>query len=98
MSRKSSFIEAILKNANTIARAMDALVPFEEEYFDNGYGVSGADEIILSDLTDYGISVADLTSLITCHQQLEKFFSDQAITVGDYRATINNVRRGVTGE
>ena len=99
MSKKTEFIEAFLRNANTIARVMDNCVPLEEEYFDNGYnGGGGGDPIVDDDVSEYGIQAVDITNMVTAIQNLNKFFTNQAATTADYRTSVNQVRRAVSGE
>ena len=97
MSRKSAYIEAFLRNANSIATVMDALLPYAQEYFNNGYNGGGSDPITNADLISYDITEANFTNMVTTLEQMEKFFSNQGVTTGDYRANVNQVRRAVTG-
>ena len=92
MAKKDQYISDVLKFINTVAHVMDEARKFDEMWQDNSYSSGISD----SDLEDYGVTAAQLTSCITCFQQIENFARNQVVTQGDYSATINVVRGAVS--
>lgn len=65
-------------------------------YFSRGFNSGGADPIIDSDLNTapsvLDVTAAEMADLVTFFDQLDKLFSNQAVTQGDYAATLAKVR------
>jgi hypothetical protein len=94
VNHKSAFTSTFIARIEELAKVMDQINAMTEEYFDNGYNSGGADEIVDGDLTDFAITATELGNGITLFQQLDNFFGNSAVSTGDYRATVNMLRRG----
>lgn len=95
MTSKLDFAQNI-QNFNTqLAELFKDAPDLEGVYFDRGYNGGGSDPITDSDLTGLGITAAQLGDGITLLQQLQNFAQNNAVTQGDYSATVNTLRTGV---
>lgn len=91
--KKSNYINQLLITVTAIAQSMSNAETLVNAYFDCGYNGGGSNEIIEDDLVDTGLGPAQIVSAITLFQQLQAFRSSQAVTVGDYDATLNQLRQ-----
>ena len=91
--QKTAYIVELIRDAVALAPIMDKLADRNKEYFDNGYNSGGADQIADADVATYDITAAEFTNYITLMGQLNNFFTNSAVTTGDYGSTINKLRR-----
>ena len=85
---KEKFALAVVRCVQAAGTAMDAAPDLVREYFACGYsGITDAD------VERLGITAADLVNCITLMQNLDKFFTNQAVTQGDHQVTVNKVKR-----
>ncbi len=61
--------------ATALALQMNDLAAWRNTYWDRTYNASGADEIIDADITDVGVSAADVTGLTTFADALDTFMT-----------------------
>jgi hypothetical protein len=94
---KATLVSEMVSAATAIAQANEALQAAYAIYFDNGYNSGGTDAIADADLTGAGFpfTAAQLGSLVTLIEQLDKMLEGQATTPADYSATLNVVRSKV---
>ena len=86
MSQKFETAKEILRVANTLSTVADLGADVVQEYFDSP-------TITDEDVAPLGITLAQLQAVITMLQQMEKFFSNEAVTAALYRTTLNGIRR-----
>lgn len=92
MSRKSDFAESIMRSITQIAQHGDRGDDAVTIYFDRGYNSGGADAIVDADLTNLGITAAELADGITLFQNLNKFINNDTPAQADYDVTLNKLR------
>jgi hypothetical protein len=94
-TNKIQYVREIIRLTKALAEEADIVTARHKEYFDNGYGAAGAEEITQADLdaADIDLSVADITATITMMDQYKNFTGNAAVVTGDYLATMNKVRR-----
>jgi hypothetical protein len=90
---KTRFAQQMIDLHQKMAEIMDNAVVLEKEFFDQGYNVGGANPLVDGDIVNLGITAANVASGITTLQQVKKFFTNQAVIVADYSATVNAFRR-----
>lgn len=93
MGRKLEFAMAIQNLATTLAGAMETAPDLYQRYWDCGYNSGGADAIVGSDIDSLGITLPQLTNMITCIENLNKFFAGTSPANAAYRININAVRK-----
>jgi hypothetical protein len=86
MSQKLETAREIIRVAKSLATVADLGADVTQEYFDSSAFTD-------DDVAPLGITAAQLTSVITMLQELEKFFSNEAVTAALYRTTLNGIRR-----
>ena len=87
-STKVNYALETARTAGDLVEMQARLDSIYDRYFANLYGSGGDNEITEADLSGMDITPADLASFITLCEQFEKFFSNQAVTAGDYRSTL----------
>lgn len=92
---KSAFINQLLITSTALAQTFDMANALISTYFDRGYGAGGANELTAADLEGVGLSPAHIALGVTLFQQLQAMRNSAAITVGDYDATLNQLRRDI---
>jgi hypothetical protein len=90
---KSVYLQQFLTTITAIAQSASTANTLVDAYFDRGYGAGGTDEIVADDLAAYDLTPAQIASGITLFQQLQALRNNQAVTSGDYDATLNVLRR-----
>lgn len=95
MANKITFVEKLQAAATLLAQVADAFADLESVYFDRGFNSGGANAIADADIAGTGLTAAQVGSGITLAQQVSKFVNNQAVTTGDYDATINTLRTDV---
>ena len=83
---KEKFALACVQQVQKLADVMDAAPDLRAEY--NVYSA-----FTDADLERLGITAAELTSIMTLFEQVDKFCHNEAVTQGDYSVTINKARR-----
>jgi len=91
--QKKAFIIDLIRDSQDLVNVADKLADQNKEYFDSGYNGGGADAIADADLAVHDMTAAEFTSYITLIQQLDNFMTNAAVTTGDYKATLNKMRR-----
>ena len=91
--QKTAYLKDVLSICKTQATIVDVLYERYQEHWNNAYNIGGADEITDADLAQFDISQADYTLVITLIENLNKMFTNVAVTQADYLATLNKVRR-----
>lgn len=92
--QKTEFVDEVLRLNRSCLELMEKLPEIEGAYFDKTWNSGGGDEIVDADVSDRSVTASDIGSFITMAQQLNKFFSNQAVTQGDYASTVNKLRYG----
>ena len=95
MSRKTAYIEDIMRVVNTLSKYITDRGPeLHKMYFDNGYNSGGSDEITDADIQALypDVTAADFTAGITLIGELNNFTGNQPVTQADYLATLNKLR------
>jgi len=82
---------ALIGAVQTTSHAVDNAADLEAEHFAVGNDAMSAEE-----LSALGIDQATLDACVTFLKQLGNFASNAAVTTGDYRTTLNKVRRLAT--
>lgn len=95
MSRKTQYVENIMKIMEYLGQVGDVAADRHKEYFDRTYGSGGANEIVDADLTAYDLTAAEFTSAVTLLEQVKNLVGNSAVTQADYAATLNKVRRTI---
>ena len=90
--RKVDFALQIQSQGTTLADLAAALGELYNTYFDSGYNGGGADPITDEDLEGHNLTAADIANMITLTENLDKFLNAQVPVVGDYSATLNQIR------
>jgi len=83
--------QALIALVQSTGDAIDNAADREAEHFAVGNDAMSAEE-----LDALGIDQATLDACVTFLKQLENFASNKAVTTGDYRTTLNKVRRLAT--
>lgn len=93
--RKKEYVLDLAKTIKKLSEVADIVSERHKEYFDNGYNTGGADPITDLDLSSNNIDLtaANVGTVITMIDELNKFFTNQAVTTGDHLASINVIRR-----
>jgi hypothetical protein len=86
MSRLGTAV-AIVQCVQSLAKAADSAADLRLEYFD--VGGSYTDE----ELAPLGITAEQIVNCVNMLENFAKFLNNEAITVGAYRITLNQVRR-----
>lgn len=73
MANKQQYIERGRGMAAVFANLSDDITAWKDVYWDRGYNDGGADEIEAGDVASAGVSVADVTGMITFADALETF-------------------------
>lgn len=90
---KVTFARRCQETNTAIANAITEAADLRSIYFDRGYNSGGADQITDADLASaLGIPASLIGDFSTMAEQLEKFRDNQAVTMGDYGNTLNNLR------
>lgn len=71
----------------------DRIERLHQYYIDNIFGSGGAEEIIDADLTDVGITAAQLASFVTFAENLDKFLNNQVATQADFSVTLRTLAK-----
>ena len=95
MTRKESFARKIMDAVSSIAQASDSGDNLVTVYFDRGYNSGGGDAISDSDLTELGITSAELANGITFFQNLNTMLNNGVPTQSDYDTTLNTLRNDI---
>lgn len=95
MSNKIVFSQKGQEVSNALAKAANDLEDFVSTFFDRGYNIGGADQIVDADIASLGIDAATLNSFVTTAQQLANFFGNAAVTQGDYDSSVNKMRTDI---
>lgn len=66
-----------------------------EVYNDRGYPPAGGDPITDGDLTNLGITAADVEAAMQFFENLQKMLDGEQVTVADYRNSLNKMRTDV---
>jgi len=82
---------ALISAVQTTSYAVDNAADLKAEHFAVGNDAMSAEE-----LDALGVDQATLDECVTYLDQLENFASNAAVTTGDYRTTLNKVRRLAT--
>lgn len=91
MSRESNFAQACMQMATKISQEASRAIDAKNIYFDREYGTNLTD----SDVESLGITAAELGAFITFAENIEKFLTNQAISVADYTVTLNKLRTDI---
>jgi len=83
----------MLQSAADLGAIKDRIRTHRAVYFDRGYNSGGSDPIIDDDISGLFVTADEVDSFITLIENLEKFFDNQAVTTGDYEASLNKFRR-----
>ena len=94
-SMKQTYARQLQTDAGAIAAIRQILDDRKGVYFDRGYNSGGSNPITDSDVSDLDLTAAQVGSWITLIEQLEKFFTNQAVTTADYDATLSTMRRDI---
>jgi len=92
MTKKEKFAVKVVDLATTLGVIADQLPDLYKAYFDKGYNSGGDDPIEDADLANLEITSVQLTDALTMLNNLNKFFTNEAPTTGDYVASINALR------
>jgi hypothetical protein len=93
--QKQSYARQLIADANEIAALKRKISDRYGVYFDRGYNSGGSDEIVDADVADLNVTAAQISSWITLLEQWGKFWDNQAVTTGDYDATMNALRQDI---
>ena len=94
-TQKELYVVELIRISNTLSQVMEKPELLTGQYFDLGYNSGGSDPIVDGDLINFnGIVAADVTNAITALEQLTNYFSNSAVTQGDYAASYNNLIYG----
>jgi hypothetical protein len=91
---KEVFVNQMNIVVTAIAQSMDAGAALIETFYKRGYG-SGTSAITDDDLAASGITAAQFINGIVFLEQLVKLRGGQAVTSGDYGATLATLRRDI---
>ena len=89
---KSQFITNLQVASDALRVPIGTWADIVNYYFKNGFNGGGGNPIVAGDLAGTGLTVAQVTNGITMLQQLANFFGNQAVTTGDYQATVQALR------
>ena len=99
MTQKIQYVREVIRMTRALANEAGIVAARHKEYFDNGYGPAGADELVQADLDAAGLdlSVTEFTATITMLEQFKNYSGNLAVVQGDYLGTMNTVRRADGG-
>lgn len=95
MSMKQAFCTQLQSDAGAIAAIRKILDDRKGVYFDRGYNSAGSNPIVDGDVSALDLTAAQVGNWITLLEQLEKFFTNTAVTTADYDATLSAMRRDI---
>lgn len=95
MSAKVRYVQLCQEIAGIRAALNARQAQMVSIYFDRGYGAGGAQEIIDADVSELGLTAAQMTSFITYCQQDQNFLDGGEVVLGDYSATLNVLRTDI---
>jgi hypothetical protein len=84
------FIEQIGITSSAVSQTFDDLKRIYDAYWARGYST-----VTDEDLAAYGMTVAQLTGIITLAEQTALFRSGQATTPVNHNAVLNQLRRDI---
>lgn len=73
MANKQQYAERGRSMASTFANLADDVLGWRNAYWDRGYAAGGADPLTTQDVAAAGVSVADVTGMITFADALDAF-------------------------
>lgn len=94
-SMKQTFCQQLQSDAAALAAIRKILDDRKGVYYDRGYNSGGSNPIIDADVSALDLTAAQVGSWITLLEQLEKFFTNTAVTTADYDATLSTIRRDI---
>ena len=92
MANKIEFAKNVQAINTTIAQLFLGTKDLDSVYFSEGFDGAGTDPIINADIVSLGITAAELGLGITLFQQIQNLRNNEAVTTGDYQATVNALR------
>ena len=94
-TEKIRFTDQCFDINRKLVELMDGLPELIGAYYDNGFNSGGGDAIADADISaSYNFTAAELGSLITVFEQLDKLLQNEAVTQGDYASSVNKIRFG----
>jgi len=87
-ARLENFVKAARDLGTRLAQVGDQVGDLQGVYLDRGYDAGLTDE----DLVGSGITAAELTNLFSTLNQFQKLLNNQAVTTGEHRAVLNQIR------
>lgn len=92
-AKKEAFIRHLARRMQEQDTIFDEAPDIESEFFDLGYNVGGANEIVDADVSVYNLTAANISSAITLIQQLKNMEAGAAVATANYGATTNIFKR-----
>lgn len=92
---EQTYIQQSLITHTAIAQTLDNVAALLEAWYKRGYAPGGPMEITDADLADTGLTAAQFLAGVVLWQQLAALRGGQAITPGDYAATIATLRQDI---
>lgn len=91
---KITFTNKLREFATMKAQTIQLAEDIHKAFFDRGFNSGGSNEILDTDILDHtGLTAADVTAGITLCEQEKNFGNNTAVVQGDYKATINLLRK-----
>ncbi len=93
-TNKAQFLQKVRELMTTLGQVNDAVTSLSSIYTTRGYDPAAGDPILQINLDPYGVTLADLASMVTVVTQLASFFAGTAVTASAaYKPTINKWRQ-----
>ena len=75
MANKAQFTQRGREVASTFSNLADDILAWRNVYWDRGYNDGGADELEAQDISTSGVTVDDVTGMVTFADALETFLA-----------------------
>jgi hypothetical protein len=91
---KTTFTNKLRELATLINQVFLTAEDLHKAFFDRGLNTGGNNELVDTDIQENTtLTATDVSAGITLIEQLKNFANNLPVTQGDYKATINRLRR-----